>query len=220
MRTVFIGDIHGCGEEFAELLQRVDFRMGRDRLLLAGDAFSRGPNPLQVWEMIQQLEAQMVLGNHDESLIKRLNRGLAGKDPRFNKTDQQFTLEQLLPVADALLPWLQGLPLYIKEKDFLLVHAGMHPEKGLKHTSRDVFLNLRTWPPTEDISAPRWHDFYVPKKRLLVFGHDSLGGLVIKRRSSGKPYLVGLDTGCVHGGRLTAYVLEEDRIAQVLSRQR
>ena len=105
MRTIFVGDVHGCAAEFAAVLEEVKYKPKKDRLLLAGDAFSRGPQPRQVWDMIQQYAVQMVLGNHEDSLLKRLRRVLLGKDPRFNKEDQQFTLENLLPVADALLPW-------------------------------------------------------------------------------------------------------------------
>ncbi|MDE0228103.1 MAG: metallophosphoesterase, partial [Spirochaetaceae bacterium] len=52
-RTIFVGDIHGCRAEFEALLQAVDFAPGRDRLLLTGDAFTRGPDPLGVWRLIQ-----------------------------------------------------------------------------------------------------------------------------------------------------------------------
>jgi len=52
----------------------------------------------------------------------------------------------------------------------------------------------------------------------LVFGHDAPGGLVLKKRR-GKPYLVGLDSGCVYGNALSAYILEEARIVQTASRQ-
>ena len=34
-----------------------------------------------------------------------------------------------------------------------------------------------------------------------------------------RPYLVGLDSACVFGGRLTAYLLEENRILQVPARR-
>ena len=219
MRTVFIGDIHGCGDELAALLEAVEFRPGKDRLLLVGDAFSRGPDPLRVWDIIRQLDAEMVIGNHDAGLLKRLRRLLTGRAPKSANSEQKFTLENLLPEADALLPWLEALPLWIKEREFLLVHAGINPERGLKKTTRKEFLTIRTWPPTDDVSAPRWHDYYLPQKRLLVFGHDALGGLVVKRRPNGPPYLLGLDSACIYGGRLTAYILEEDRLVQVPSLQ-
>ena len=43
----------------------------------------------------------------------------------------------------------------------------------------------------------------------VVFGHWARRGLVIQ------PRLRGLDTGCVYGGRLTAWIVEENRLVQV-----
>ena len=34
-----------------------------------------------------------------------------------------------------------------------------------------------------------------------------------------KPYLLGLDSGCVYGNQLSAYILEEARLVRVPSRQ-
>ena len=56
-RTIFIGDIHGCCAEFEALLKAVEFAPGRDRLLLTGDAFTRGPDPLGVWQAIRATSA-------------------------------------------------------------------------------------------------------------------------------------------------------------------
>ena len=218
MRTIFMGDIHGCAEEFSELLKAVDFSRGHDRLLLTGDAFTKGPDPLAVWRLIGEYRAEMVMGNHDAELLMGLRAHLSGKAGGL-KPNQQRCLDALMPVVADVMPWLEALPLYIEEKRFLLVHAGINPERELGGTSRDEFLAIRTWPPIKGIEGPRWHDAYRPIRPLLVFGHDAPGGLVVKRGKDQMPYLIGLDTGCVYGHCLSAYVLEEDRIAQVDSRQ-
>ena len=220
MTTLFVGDVHGCAKELTRLLKEVSFRPRKDRLLLVGDAFSRGPDPLRVWEQMQNADAEMVLGNHDDRLLRQLRKWIQGKDPKFGRVEQKLTFSALLPVADRLLPWLHECPLYIEENDFLMVHAGVNPEGGRASTTREQFLKIRTWPPTEGTVGPRWYEFYEPQKRLLVFGHDAPGGLVMRRRKpKASPYILGLDTGCVYGGKLSGYLLEEDEIVQVKSRQ-
>ncbi len=217
MRTLFIGDIHGCAREFEQLLGKLEFRKDSDLLYLTGDAFTKGPDPVGVWKLIQDTGARMVLGNHDVRLPERLRLHRSGDSVPTRWLDHLQTLEALAPVAEALVPWLESLPLWIDEPDFLLVHAGINPEKGLQGTTRDEFLVIRTWPPVEGIAGPRWHDAYDPSGKLIVFGHDAPGGLVVKRRDDGSPYAIGLDSGCIYGGQLSGYVLAEDRVVQVES---
>ncbi len=217
MRTLFIGDIHGCAREFEQLISKLEFQRGSDHLYLTGDAFTKGPDPVAVWKLIQDADARMVLGNHDVGLPDRLRRRLSGEPVPARWHVYRQTLEALAPFAEALIPWLESLPLWIDEPDFLLVHAGINPVKGLQGTTRDEFLAIRTWPPVEGIVGPRWHDAYEPSGKLVIFGHDAPGGLVAKRREDGSPYAIGLDSGCVYGGSLSGYVLEEDRLVQVES---
>ena len=218
MRTIIVGDIHGCGAEFEDLLDVAGYDSNGDRLLLTGDILSKGPDPIRVWERIGQTRAEMVLGNHDDRLLTHL-RGIADGQPRMLKNQDHVRLLKLVtPVIEGLLPWLGGIPLFISDPKFLLVHAGINPSKGLEDTSRDEFLAIRTWPPTGGIEGPRWHDSLSPDSRLIIFGHDAPGGLVEKRRPDGSPYAIGLDTGCVYGNQLSAYILEEDRFVQVESR--
>jgi hypothetical protein len=219
--THFIGDVHGCAAEFAELLDALDHDPARDRLLLVGDAFSKGPGPLGVWRTIVATGAEMVLGNHDVRLRQHLRLVRDGEVPDYGNDAQREVVEALDPVADEVLAWLEELPLYINEPNFLLVHAGIHPELGLAGTTEAMFYTIRLWPPANGIEGPRWHDFYHPPPGTppVVFGHDAPGGLVVRRYPDGTPYAIGLDSGCVYGGRLSAWVLEEDRIVQVPSRQ-
>ena len=222
-KTLFVGDVHGCAAELEELLQRAAYSPASHRLLLTGDAFSRGPDPLRVWEILRDTGAEMVLGNHDDRLLREIREHRSGSEVRFGRPDQRRTFEALRPVLDELLPWLERTPLSIEGEGFLLVHAGIHPERGPGGTSREEFLAIRTWPPTGGIDGPRWHDITEPLPgRVVVFGHDAPGGLVVKRRDpeeGGRPWAVGLDSGCVYGGELSAWILERDELIQVDSRQ-
>ena len=108
--------------------------------------------------------------------------------------------------------------------DLIAVHAGLHPAwdeaklASLDADEVDYAVNVRycdakggqpdrDWPPPGPPYRP-WDDFYEGRKRV-VFGHWARRGLVIR------PQCVGLDTGCVYGGKLTAWVAEEDRVVQV-----
>ena len=217
-RTIFIGDVHGCAEEFEEMLDTVSYTKGDDRLFLTGDAFTKGPDPLAVWHLILDTGAKMVMGNHDSELLEKIELRLKGAEGKM-KPDHKRILDGLMPVANVLVPWLKNLPLYIEEETFLLVHAGINPEKELIGTTKGEFIEIRTWPPIKGIEGPRWHDVYEPIRPLLVFGHDAPNGLVTRRTQSGQLYLIGLDSRCVYGNYLSAYILENDDIVQVESKQ-
>ena len=49
--------------------------------------------------------------------------------------------------------------------------------------------------------------------RTVVFGHWAAQGLIVR------PHLRGLDTGCVWGKELTAWIAEEDRLVSVRARR-
>ena len=219
LRTLFVGDIHGCAEEFTQILEEMSFEAGTDRLLLTGDAFSRGPDPVEVWRTIREARAEMVLGNHDDRLVRLLRLHLGGQGDQITKPHHREAVTGVQSVAQELLEWLETVPLRIDDEGFLLVHAGINPESGLGGTTHEEFLTIRTWPPNGTTVGPRWHDHYSEDGKLLIFGHDAPGGLVARRRQDGGPHLIGLDSGCVYGGMLSAYILEEDRIVQVPSCQ-
>lgn len=187
MSTLYVGDVHGCSEELEELLELA----AASRVVLVGDLFTKGPDAGGVWELIQRHEAEAVLGNHDARVIERWER---------------FGPELELP--EAALHWLEGLPLWIEEEERIVVHAGVHPRLGLAGTTREMALAMRRFPMRE-AQAPFWYDAGWAGPKKVVFGHDAMRGLV--RR----PFALGLDTGCVYGGRLSGWLAEEDRVLQV-----
>ena len=60
-----ISDIHGCYEEYKELLDQIRFSDG-DELFILGDAMDRGPQPIRVMQDIMfRSNVTYIIGNHD-----------------------------------------------------------------------------------------------------------------------------------------------------------
>ncbi len=126
MATWAIGDVQGCDVELGELLERIDFRTGRDVAWFAGDLVNRGPDSVGVLRRVRGLgeAAVVVLGNHDLHLLacRWGRRGPKRKD----------TLDAVLaaPDADELLDWLRHRPLLHVDAGLgaAMVHAGVAPD--------------------------------------------------------------------------------------------
>lgn len=205
MRTLLVGDVHGCADALDRLLR--DARP--DRLILLGDIFAKGPDPAGVWRLILRHRAEAVLGNHDQRLLECWGR--EGDKPHH----------RCWPLLDdACRSWISRLPLMIHgtclppghapvpRRPWLAVHAGVNPETGFVGTTRAQALVLRRWPDDSDRSNPFWWERYRGRERVF-YGHDAMRGVQIH------PDSVGLDSGCVYGNALSGWLLEEDRLVQV-----
>jgi predicted phosphodiesterase len=68
-RTIIVGDIHGCFEEFKDLLEVCKYDPVDTTLILVGDLVNKGPFSL---EMVQYARSNNVLctrGNHEDSAL-------------------------------------------------------------------------------------------------------------------------------------------------------
>lgn len=203
MTTLVVGDVHGCAAELERLLAEVR----PDRVVLVGDLYTKGPDPVGVWDVIKRTRAQAVLGNHDARLLDAMD-GKRKKDAHANEV-----IAALDRKGKAWRKHLRKLPLFLEDVGgFLVVHAGVHPVRGVSHTSRAMAISMRRYP-RNDRNATSWHAQYKGSKPV-IFGHDAKGGLVRVERD-GRPMVIGLDTGCVYGGQLSGYVPEEDVLVQV-----
>lgn len=128
MSLYCIGDIQGCDDAFARLLQAMDFSPSRDTLYLLGDLVNRGPQSLQVLRRCMAFgdAVRPLLGNHDLHLLTAAH-GLRAAGRRD-------TLSPILQAPDraALLDWLRQQPLARlhttpRQERLLMVHAGVLP---------------------------------------------------------------------------------------------
>ena len=107
MSTLVIGDLHGCGEEFVELLDVARRERCDARLVLVGDLFTKGPRPDLVVDLVMQHRAQgrrvdLVCGNHDIRLLEALRRRDAGH-PLDSIATSELQAIRLLDRADRLV---------------------------------------------------------------------------------------------------------------------
>lgn len=142
MATWAIGDVQGCWDPLRRLIAAIDFDPRRDRLWFAGDLVNRGPASAEVLRfcLAHQDAVEAVLGNHDLHLLARA-AGLASPGRR-DTIDDVLTA----PDRDALLHWLRGRPLLLREPGFVMVHAGLWPTWSLteaEHAARQAEASLR-----------------------------------------------------------------------------
>lgn len=123
MATYAIGDVQGCLDPLRRLLDTVRFDPAADRLWLTGDLVNRGPDSLGVLRFVRALggAAQTVLGNHDLHLVARAHG--------YGRAHRSDTLDAVLAASDraVLIDWLRHRPLLVREKGWLMVHAGLLP---------------------------------------------------------------------------------------------
>lgn len=213
-RLIAIGDIHGCHAEFAELLERVAFSAG-DRLVLLGDLINRGPDSLRVLDLARELNAVSLLGNHE---LRLLNYRRTRNDGDLKETDAE-TFAELRPED---WRYLEGMPLTHEEPEFqtVFVHGGFLPGEPWQRQPAQVVTRIqvidssgRPRKRAECEDCPAWADLWSGPP-FVVYGHTPRPEIYKLKWS------VGIDTACVMGGHLTAYLLPERRFVQVRARRR
>jgi len=146
LTTYAIGDIQGCYDSLCRLLEKLNFNPENDCLWLTGDLVSRGEQSLQTLRFLKSIDQSIitVLGNHDLHLLALHFEVISlDKDP--------YSLKEVLDAPDrqSLMQWLRFKPLahYDKEKNYLLVHAGIFPDWSIEESlqySQEVELLLKS----------------------------------------------------------------------------
>ena len=137
MSTYVIGDIHGCFDQFVNLLNKINYQKNEDKIILVGDLVNRGPDSLSVLNYcMADSNITTVLGNHDLYLLYLLSID-----------ESRGSLEEVIDAENKkqIFKWLLKMPLMIEivnelsGNSFLISHAGIpeiwSPEKTKKLAS-------------------------------------------------------------------------------------
>ncbi len=204
-RTIIFGDLHGCLRELEALLKKVRARP-EDRIISVGDLICKGPSTKGVLERAMRMRnLSCVLGNHEYRFLQHWQRGLTPDEKPYDLE----TARQMGRKYDTYMRFIDSWPIYVAYKDFIVVHGGFDPSEPISRQSAWELTNIRRIGRRE---TP-WYESY-KDKRLVVFGHW------VHREPIVRDNAIGLDTGCVYGGKLTAVILPERRIVSVRAKRR
>ena len=207
-RTIVIGDIHGCYDELISLLEKVGLET-EDRVVAVGDLIVKGRKNKEVLDLFSSDNRfSSVIGNHDLAVLKFWR----GETTEQKETQRRARLE-LEPGQERYAAYLSSLPSIIDLGSHAVVHAGVRPGIKLEDQVLEDLTELRTLGPdrTNRDGTP-WYDVYDDEK-VILYGHWPSP---TPRRSR---HAIGLDTGCVYGYQLTAYIVETDQFVQVTANQ-
>ncbi len=224
-----IGDIHGCLIEFKEILNKIWEKYGRDTLIISvGDNVDRGDFNIETVKLCMKLfnEGRFieVQSNHMDKFI----RWLKGRNVRVSY-GMQKTVEEFLTLPEnqreelrrEILSYYSKVPLYLIVNDRVVVaHAGIKDEmigKTGKKVKSFVLYGETTGKYTPEGFPERldWtKDRKVkPDSPKIVYGHVVFQEPYINNRC------YGIDTGCVFGNKLTAYIPEKEEFIFVKAKK-
>jgi len=215
-RLFAIGDVHGCADELKRLLDALPLGAD-DTIVFVGDYIDRGPDSRAVLDLVLEVRARpdvmtiCLKGNHEDMCLDYLGRGGHWGDAWSmnggGATLRSYGIDQRLAGAEVAahlprghLTLLDGLDHSFTADGHLFVHAGIRPDRSLEQQQDEDLLWIRD----EFIAAPHALPYTV------VFGHTPQR-LVL----ADLPYKIGIDTGCVYGGRLSALEMQERVLYQV-----
>jgi serine/threonine protein phosphatase 1 len=205
MRTLVIGDIHGCYKELVQLLAKAQLTE-TDWVIALGDIVDRGPDSVKVYDFLKNRpNTIVVMGNHEH---KHLRQNLS--------YSQEIVKLQFGDRYPEFLAWARHLPYYYETADAIFAHAAVANGLPLKEQRKDVLCGCTAAEKylEKQYGKLYWGYDYTGKKPVIV-GHHRVGDepLIINQK------VYGIDTGACHGSRLTGLILPNFEIVQVQSPQ-
>lgn len=167
-----VGDVHGCAKELSDLLKKAREKVPGCQIMMVGDLFTKGPDPVGVFELIHEYDAICIKGNHDWALISAiLQAQRRGVESLHEHTRQ--TLHMIRYHRKTIFSFLSNLPhgytstvkphrerkTWENEYPLIVVHAGIDPTVGLRNTSERILLTARWF---------RWDGDGESRKPILV----------------------------------------------------
>ncbi|AEH50926.1 metallophosphoesterase family protein [Pseudothermotoga thermarum] len=202
--TYVVGDIHGCLWALDKLVKKLPLASD-DTLIFLGDYVDRGPDSKGVIDYLIGLSkfhnCVFLRGNHEQMMLACLEKGQDCYLWEFNGANATIrSYGGIKSIPQQHIEFLKNTRLYYVKDKFIFVHAGLKP--GVPLENQDPFDLV--WIRDEFIYSQNPAVGY-----KVVFGHTPFANVLIL------PDKIGVDTGCVYGGKLSCIRIEDYAIFQV-----
>ena len=227
-----MSDLHGCYEEYMQALKEINFT-DDDILYVDGDVLDRGPEPIRILQdMMMRTNVYPLLGNHEFMALQVLRKfGVEITDESIAALQEEdleafrnwmndggeTTVRQFCACSEdereMILEYLEEFSL-IEEteaggREYVIVHAGLEPFDPDKDLQDYDLIACIFWSPDPD---QRYYE-----DRIVISGHtptlafpEPLKGKVIEKNGH-----VLIDCGCVFGGSLAVYCLDNGQVTYI-----
>jgi len=211
-RVIVVGDIHGCFDEFMDLLRKCGYSAG-DVVVSVGDIPDRGPKVRECLEWFRDTPlAFSVEGNHcnrarlhwSGSKVK-ITHGLDGTIRQCEAMDHAALAAWMSAWPQiARVPDVRGLPVYV-------VHAGIDGRRPIGKQKVEDCLYARYLGGRDyfDDQGGEWWYHTLDGSFIVVSGH------AVHENPRPTEFAYALDGGAFQGGKLRAMVIDDGR-AEVL----
>ncbi len=202
MSTYVIGDIHGEIDQVKTIFDKINYNPADDKLIFVGDYVDRGKNSYEVYKFIKTLANDkniFLRGNHEEMMIDAVlneNRIDLWYHNGGQSTEGSFPNKSVLKEA---AEYFNSFPYYYADSEYIIVHAGIHPDKKLREQSNHDLIWIRN----EFINTPAEK---FKENRTVIAGHTPVAEVKFMDNK------ILLDTGAGKGGILSAVELENKQV--------
>lgn len=200
--TVAIGDVHGELDKLKALLQACKEHLARAdvQYIFLGDYIDRGPDSKGVIDLVREMNAITLVGNHETMLLEAIDGGNLLQyqwDHSYGKiTTYSFGVETCLGIPVEYTTWMRSLPYFHNDSLRTFVHAGIQRWRPILESTQSK--DYMTWARDEFMNDPSLEGGFV------VHGHTPRPGCPPDLREN----RLNLDTGACFGGLLSAAVFD------------
>lgn len=227
MATYVMSDLHGCYDEFNQMLNLISFS-DYDELWIIGDVCDRGYKSIPLLqEIMSRKNMHLIMGNHDEWLLQFSQYMIdAKKDFRSQSMRNDYLVWTLrnggLSTSDGFMDldyhecydikyYLEHCHYYkelnIHGSKFLLVHAGlskeyMKPSTVIASVPKDILLWEKIGLDDNPFIDTTMIVGHTP---TMLYGPEYAGKIAISKKKN----LYHIDCGCVFGQSLGCLRLDD-----------